>query len=272
MRATVLCLCAMPLFSATPTPPPASARLPECRAAAADTVDVPLGSPLVSGEHMSAFTTHLAVTRVTATGEAPQQDGTNAISFADSGGVRLVRVRSLSRVTTPNGPADVRVDFAFDRRSLALREMRSTSPRGEMRLRAESDAVDVTMPTPAGPRSARLVLSTPGFYAPWSDFVVEELPHVLGRTYRLRLWQPAPGPDGPTLREETHLYTFAAREDVEVFGRTQARAWVVEDHGADGALLGRMWIVDGAPKLVRWTILNSDGSSVRIDQELAREP
>jgi hypothetical protein len=271
MRAPLLCLCTTSaLLGAGPT----AARAPAC-AAPGDTVDVPTGSSLVSGEHMSAFTTHLTVTRVGADGAAaaaPQQEGTNTISLADSGGVRLVRVRSLARVTTPNGPADVVTDFAFDRRTLALRDMHQTSPRGEMRLRAEAGAVEVTMPTPAGPKSARLALSGPAFYGPWSDFAVEELPRTLGTTYRLRLWQPAPGPDGPALREETHLYTFVAREDVVVFGRTYARAWVAEDRAPDGKLLGRMWVVDGPPKLVRWAILNPDGGTTRIDQEVAREP
>jgi len=270
MRAPLLCLCTTSaLLGAGPT----AARAPLC-AAPADTVDVPTGSPLVSGEHMTAFTTHLTVTPVGADGAAgaPRQEGTNTITLADSGGVRLVRVRSLSHVTTPNGPADVVTDFAFDRRTLALRDMHQTSPRGEMRLRADADAVEVTVPTPAGAKSARLALSGPAFYGPWSDFAVEELPRTLGTTYRLRLWQPAPGPDGPALREETHLYTFVAREDVVVFGRTHARAWVAEDRGADGKLLGRMWVVDGPPKLVRWTILNPDGSSTRIDQEVASAP
>ena len=93
-----------------------------------------------------------------------------------------------------------------------------------------------------------------------------------GTTYRLRLWQPAPGDDGPSLREETHLYTLVGREDVVVFGRTYAKAWVAEGRAADGKLSRRMYVVDGPPALVRWTILNPDGSSTRIDQELAREP
>jgi hypothetical protein len=250
---------------------PATAPAPVCGGgAAADTVDVPLGSPLVSGEHMTAFTTHVYVSRAGAADV--QQQSTNTISFADSGGARLVHVLSRTRATTPNGPVEFTTNFAFDRRSLALRDMRSTSPRGEMLLHARDGGVDVTMPTPSGPSTAQVALGQPGFYAPWSDFVVEELPHKLGTTYRLHLWQPAPGPSGPSLREETHLYTFTGREEVEVRGTKHARAWVVQDHAPDGKLLGTMWIVDGPPKLVRWTINRDDGGVVQVDQELAREP
>jgi hypothetical protein len=270
MRAALLCLCPM---VATLEARPATAPAPVCdgRPTAVDTVDVPLGSPLVSGERMTAFTTHVYVSRAGAADV--QQQSTNTISFADSGGARLVRVLSVTHASTPNGPMDFTTNFTFDRRSLALREMRSTSPRGEMRLRAQEGGVEVSMPTPAGPSSAQVALAQPGFYGPWSDFVVEELPHKLGTTYRLHLWQPGPpGPSGPSLKEETHLYTFTGREDVEVRGTKHARAWVVEDHAPDGKLLGTMWVVDGPPKLVRWTIRRDDGGTMQIDQELVREP
>lgn len=86
-----------------------------------------------------------------------------------------------------------------------------------------------------------------------------------------RTAEPAPPKPGRArqVATETHLYVVRNRGDVEVFGKTQRRAWVVEDRNADGSiLLGRMWIIDQLPRLVRWTITRPDGSGVQIDQEL----
>jgi hypothetical protein len=219
---------------------------------------------------MTAFTTHLVVDQLGANGAVRQQEATNTITFADSAGVAVTRVHSVGHVAQPNGPVDVTSDFTFDRRTLALLGMRRAGPMGELVLRADAQHVTLTMPTPAGPRTVTMPATAAAYYAPWADYVVEELPRTLGATYRVKLWQPVPPAPGgaPRVAEETHLYTAARRERVVTLGRTYENAWVVEDRDAGGALRGRMWIVDGPPKLVRWDILAPNGETTRIDQEL----
>ena len=89
-----------------------------------------------------------------------------------------------------------------------------------------------------------------------------------GAVYRVPLWRPAGSPAAMTASIEKHLYVVRGREDVDVLGKT-LKAWVVDDRSDDGSkLLGTMYIVDGPPKLVRWTINAPDGSTMQIDQEV----
>ena len=243
------------------------------RSAAADTVDVPVGSPVLDTKGMQAFTTHLIVHRVGT--ETPQQEATNTITFADSAGRAITRVSSIGQAMGPNGKVSVSSYFTFDRKTLALLSTRSVSPRGEMSVRVNGQAIEVTMPSPNGPQQASMQMATPGFFAAWSDFVVEELPRREGAVYRVPLWQPGLQPGAPPrLVEETHIYTVRGREEVTVLGKTIPRAWVVEDRVAGRATpAGTMWIVDGAPKLVRWDTNGPDGSpTTRIEQELVGTP
>ena len=114
--------------------------------------------------------------------------------------------------------------------------MHGATVQGQRSQGGNSQPIDVQLPAPA-------------FFAPWSDFVVEHLPHREHVVYRVHLWQPG----APTT--QVHLYQMRGREDVEVFGKTYKQAWVLEDRNADGSqLLGRMWLIDGPPSLVRWSI------------------
>lgn len=95
-----------------------------------------------------------------------------------------------------------------------------------------------------------------------ADLVAEALPRRPGTVYRVLLWQPGPG--GPV----THLYETLGREDVEVMGVKYRDAWIVADKGADGSELGRMWVVDGPPYLVRWNLAGPGGGRMRLNQRL----
>jgi hypothetical protein len=241
-------------------------------AARMDTIDVEVGSPALDTKGMRAFTTHLQVRQVGGGKDVLQQEATNTITFGDSAGSAVTRVSSIGHVQTPNGMVSNSAYYTFDRNTLALRSMRNVLPRGELTVQVAGTKIDVSMPTPAGPQAISLQLTAPAFYAQWSDFVVEELPRREGAVYRVRLWRPAMAPgQPPRLAEETHLYTVTKREDIDVLGKPVRGAWVVEDRiVGQPNVVGRMWIIDGAPKLVRWTIYGN-GSDTRIDQELAPE-
>jgi hypothetical protein len=236
-----------------------------------DTVDVAVGSPLLDTKGMTAFVTHLQVHQIADGKETLVQEATNTIAFGDSAGTPVARVSSIGHAQTPAGMASVNSFFTFDRRTLGLLSTRTITPRGDLAARANGLNVEFSLPTPSGPQSANLTLSAPAFYAPWSDYIVEELPRREGTVYRVRLWRPSFVPGSPPkLLEETHLYTVTGRENLEVLGKSVSRAWVVEDRIAGQAeLAGKMWIVDAPPKLVRWMISGPNGTQTRIDQELA---
>jgi hypothetical protein len=108
-----------------------------------------------------------------------------------------------------------------------------------------------------------VTLPQPSFLGSLADLVAEVLPRRLGTVYRLHLWQPGGGPSAVT-----HLYETTGREDVEVLGVKYPQAWVVVDKGADGTELGRMWLVDAPPYVVRWDQTLPDGSRLRLNQQL----
>lgn len=241
------------------------------RSVVADTIDVGVGSPLIDGARMRSFTTRIRTFRVAGADPALVSEATNVITLGDSAGVPVVRVRSSGWSMGPKGRIESTTDFTFDRATLALRGMVSRAADGSERaLHADGRSVEMVVPLPNGAPPLRTALATPGFYGPWSDFVVEELPRRVGTVYRVHLWRPAPQPGGPPrIVEETHLYTVARREDVAVLGKTYRQAWVIEDRLAgNDALAGTMWIVDGPPNLVRWLIAMPDGSALRVDQAL----
>jgi hypothetical protein len=237
----------------------------------ADTIDVPVGSPLVDGRHMTAFTTHLQVFRIVEGASTLMQEARNTISFGDSAGRAVTYVVSNGEASGPAGKRTIAAHFTFDRRTLELLATSLPSPNGPIDVAVDGATLRVHMPGASS--SAEIPLSQRAFYGQWSDYIVEELPMREGVAYRVPLWQPTLGPNGPGATVTQHLYVVRGREDVEVFGKTHRKAWVVDDRSADGSkLLGTMWIVDGPPKLVRWTINADDGSTVRIDQELVARP
>jgi hypothetical protein len=235
-----------------------------------DTVDVPVGSPVLDTKSMQAFATHLLVHQIANGSETLMQEATNTIVFGDSAGRPVIRVGSVGEGMTPAGKAALSSHFTFDRKTLALVAMQNTTPRGDLSVAVNGLSIEVTVPTPGGPQRMSMQLSAPAFFAQWSDYVVEELPKRQGTVYRVRLWRPAMQPGAaPHVVEETHLYTIAGREDIEVLGKLHRKAWVIEDRvvGQPG-LAGRMWVIDNAPKLVRWVVVGPGGSETRIDQEL----
>jgi hypothetical protein len=235
-----------------------------------DTVDVSVGSPLIDPRDMRPFATHLKIYGIANGTETLQQEATNTISLGDSAGRRLIVVTSAANSMTPSGQMSTTTQFAFDRGSLALVSMHVASPRGEASIRADGLTIEVSPPGPPGRQPIVLKLTRPAFYADWSDFIVEELPRHVGVVYRVPLWRPRMQPTGISLAEETHLYTIAGHEDVDVIGKSYKQAWVVEDRVAgQSAPAGRMWIIDGPPKLVRWITHGPNGPESRIDQGLA---
>ena len=248
-------------------PGKASARHPLLPAAhTADTIDVPVGSPLIDGRRMTAFTTHLQVHRMIEGTSTLVQEARNTITFGDSAGRAVTRVVSNGEVRGPNGTRAAVSNFTFDRRTLELLSASLPGPNGSMIVRNDGQGLHLSMRGAAAPMD--VPLSQRSFYGPWSDYVVEELPMREGAVYRVALWRPAGSPTAMTASVEKHLYVVRGREDVEVFGKTH-KAWIVDDRTEDGSkLLGTMYIVDGPPKLVRWTINTPDGSTVQIDQEV----
>lgn len=228
-----------------------------------DTVDVKVGSTLVDfSEYRPAA--QRAFQSVTMNGETRTMPPLVwTFTFDDSGGEPRLMVRSKSEGAAPQGPP--RMVYAFDRKSLALRQMLAEDGTTVM-LTVDGVSVRGEVPAPGGTRPVDLTLDEPAFFSPLADLVAESLPRRTGVVYRLPMWSTSPTPF------EYRLYQFVRQEDVEVLGRSYPKAWVLEDRSADGMLMSTMWLVDGPPELVRWVINAPGGRTVELEQEPADPP
>ena len=234
----------------------ASGSSAQMKPAAGTIVDVPVGSPLVDYSGHSPGRVR-AVQRMTSHGETRTlPDAIWTFTYSDTGGKSLLHVTSL-------GGSFGTTHAVFDRRTLALRQIRNGVPTGpHITLDADGNRLRGEMAGPMGTRPIDVTLAAPAFFGGLHDIVIESLPRAEGVGYRLPIWRP--GTDSVDMR----VYTMVRREDVEVLGTVHPRAAVVEERDArDGTLRGTLWLVDHAPFLVRWIIDTPDGSIVRLDQQ-----
>jgi len=237
-----------------------AARATAAHAQRKDTVDVAVGSSVVDfGRHAPG---------VTRTLQSRTADGqTSALppflwkfAFADSAGpILFVHSDPETPGSMPGrGPS---VTYVFDRKTLALRTIRNDAD-GKPMLSFDGAHIVGQMMAPGGPMPVDVTLSAAAFFKPLADLVVESLPAKPGVVYRVPLWSP------PAANVETHLYETVRREDVTVLGKTYKQAKVIEDRSADGKMLfGTLWVVDGAPHLVRWVINMPNNATINLDQE-----
>jgi hypothetical protein len=225
-----------------------------------DTIDVPVGSPLVD---FSKHRPGASIAYQEMTSGAPTGPSGGAVTwrftFADSGATSLLLVRPEPERLPPGAPRPAVT--VFDRSTLAM--LRTLDP-ATLAPRIMVDGgthVHGQVMSPNGPVAIDATLDRPAFYAPLADLVAESLPRRLGMVYRLPMWGM------PRASIETHLYEMVRREDVTVRGKSYPQAWVLEDRSTDGRLLGTMWLTDGPPNLVRWLINRPDGAVLRLDQE-----
>jgi hypothetical protein len=225
-----------------------------------DTVDVPVGSSVVDFSRHSP-----GVTRTLQSRTADGQTSTLPpilwkFTFADSAGP-LLFVHSdpeTAGAMPGRGPS---VTYVFDRKTLALRTIRNDAD-GKAMLSFDGGHIVGQMMAPGGPMPVDVTLSGAAFFKSLADLVVESLSARPGVVYRVPLWAP------PATSAETHLYEAVRREDVTVLGKTYKQANVIEDRSADGqTLFGTLWVVDGAPHLVRWVINTPNGGVITLDQE-----
>jgi hypothetical protein len=201
-----------------------------------DTVDVPVGSPLVDMHAWRPYRGRMEVVQITDGKVTPVFQAALNTVFRDSAGEPLMYMRSWSNIP---GSSDSGL-LVFNRQTLAPRQV---------------DSLHVHQRTPA-------------FLAGAADLVVEVLPRRTDVVYRVALWQP--GSDST----EIHLYRTTGREDVRVHG-TLYHAWVVEDRLArTHALASRLWIIKEPPYMVRLLAFNvpKAGSEVRVEQQLTPGP
>jgi hypothetical protein len=227
-----------------------------------DTIDVGVGSALVDfSKHVPGSTlAHQQWTLGEDSRTSPVMRWN--FTYSDTGATPLLLVRATpADPSTPPLPLPV---YVFNRKTLAL--LRVLDPNtSATQLTMDATKVSGHLVGPNGPVPIDLTLSEPAYFRPLADLVTESLPRRVGAVYRVPLW----GPPAPTV--ETHLFSFVRREDVIVLGKTYRNAWVVEDRPADGTRLnGTMWLVDGAPELVRWVINQSNGAVIQLDQEPAK--
>ncbi len=228
---------------------------------APDTVDVPVGSPLVDMHAWRPYAGRVRVAKITAGRVTPLVDATFTTVFRDSAGVPLMFMSSNS-----GGATGVTV---LDRRTLAPYAIIQQC--GTMRFQGTS--IDGSQCQSGGASTPiHVKLETPAFFGNAADLVVEVLPRRTNVVYRMVLWQ---GNDST----ETHLYRTTGREHVRVGGTLYRRAWVVDDYvagstGGSNRLASRMWIIDAPPYMVRWVFYNTPapGSEVRAEQSVTHLP
>jgi hypothetical protein len=229
------------------------------RAQAPDTVDVAPGSRLVDfSRHVPGVTR--AVQRMSMGAEQRSLPPVLwTFTFADSGGRKLLVVTSAPEQQASGGRR--MPTFVFDRTTLALLETRDPVTHAPQ-LTIDGTHVSGAMASPAGATHVDTRLTQPAFFRPLADLLVESLPRRLGAVYRVPLWGP------PAMTVETHLYSMLRRESVTVLGTTYPNTWIVEDRSVDGSnLFGTLWLVDGAPQLVRWIINQPNGATITLEQE-----
>jgi hypothetical protein len=227
-----------------------------------DSVTVPVGSPIIDASHAVDHVARAKIFRVTGTTAALLDSAQWTFAAGDSAG------RAVRRVHSEGGQQTL--DVTLDRKSLALYGLHMTTPGaagGPTATLTGSDGRIAGELSIGASQPMRVQLPEAAFFGNLADLLVEALPRNVGVTYRAPVWQIGT-PSGVA-----HRYRTIGREDVSVLGHAYPQAWVVEDRSDDGVkLLGRMWLIDGPPYVVRWDLIGAtpDGSTIRVDQELVR--
>jgi hypothetical protein len=223
-----------------------------------DTVDAPVGSPVVDMHSWRPYSGRMAITVVKANKITPLFKAALRTVFRDSGGAPLMFMATQNRTDTGL--------LVLNRQTLApvAIEQRGGT---KMAVRIRDAMVDGRRWVDGKERTIRVRLKTPAFLGDAADLVVESLPRRTDVTYRVVLWQ------SNTDSIETHLYRTTGKADVRVRGVLYRRAWVVDDRlASNNALASRMWLIDKPPYMVRWIFFNqpAPGSEIRAEQDLAQ--
>ena len=221
-----------------------------------DTVDVPVGSPLVDMRAWRPYTGHVQIAKITNGKVTPLLDARFVTVFRDSAGAPLMFMHSSTGPHTSG--------FVFDRHTLAPWAV--IQPCGVTRFHGTT--IDGSQCQGDKPVPIHVNLKTAAFIGDAADLVVEALPRRTDVVYRVVVWK---GNDST----ETHLYRTTGREDVHVGGRLYRRAWVVDDYLAGTtAPSSRLWLIDKPPYMVRWVFYNAPaaGSEIRADQSARTTP
>ncbi len=227
-----------------------------------DAVVVPVGSPIIDASHAVDHVARAKVFQVNGTTVALIDSAQWTFTAGDSAG------RAVRRVHSEGGKQTL--DVTLDRKSLALYGLHMTTPGAAGGPEATLTSTDgrITGELVFGPsQSMHVALPEAAFFGNLADLLAESLPRKIGVTYRANVWQIG------TPKGDAHLYRTTGREDISVLGHSYPQAWVVEDRSGDGAkLLGRLWLIDRPPYVVRWDLIGAtpDGSTIRVDQELVR--
>lgn len=234
---------------------------------AADTVDVPVGSDLIDGARARAHVVHAEQLRLSGDSAVSMAAMTWTIASRDSAGVRLRTVHGEGDSPRPDGSiGHPSIDYTLDLGTLAPRtfnvHQRGGGPGPVLSLTFDGASVRGDRSTGGSAQPVDVTLPRAAFLASLADLVAEALPRRTGSVYRVLMWQPGMG------EPVTHLYQTLGREDVDVLGVTYRGAWIVVDKGTDGAELGRMWMVDHPPYMVRWNFVTPTGDRMRLDQRL----
>ena len=252
------------LFSAATLP---SAHPPIRPPADADTVHVPVGSPLVAG---SVYQPHVGrVIRLRIEGDRTDTTAVwlNTLVVGDSGG-RAVHRWHTGGWSGPPGGARTRFDLwsTFDAKTLALLGWHMKSAAGfEARLAIDGRQVRGTTKPPSAsePQPVDFELSEAGFASGAADLIPYAVGLREGLTMTLPLWSP------PGRAVQTQIWTVTGRESIAFDGRS-VPSWVMEHFDAGGpSAKGRIWFVDEPPYVVQWDLFGENGVLIRMIGEKA---
>jgi hypothetical protein len=233
----------------------------------ADTVDVPVGSPLVDTRHLLQYASHGEERRIGPGTSVLDESNTDETTYRDSAGIQLMVVSAhIHHPSSATPAATEERTVVMNRHTLAVYSIEDHDGNNGTSLTVDGATIHGQVSQDGKTRAINIKLPTPGFIGNFSDILAESLPRRAGVVYRAPMW------NGPS--SETHLFETHGREDVDVLGKHYQQAWVVEDHKADGTLAGRLWLLERPPYLVRWILFDvpTAGTNLYVDEELINMP
>ena len=231
-------------------------------AAAADTIRIEVGSPLVNGRvykpHRARVRVHLG-----STDNPPTNEWTNELTLGDSAGRPIMRWVTLGQIDSATGKAGFDLRQTFDLETMApYGYLLSTKQGVRVSLAMDGKRMYGTRKQPKDSVAQQVDQAIPrmGFIVSASDLVPLAVGMAPGKVEVAPVW----GPNMPNA--ESRIITIVGKVPTMVEGK-EWQAWKVEERReSDRTLLANWYLVEDSPYMVAGEVFLPNGQVQKMTE------